>query len=1066
MTLEPRRPQEGHSAHDDGSGQMYVMEHGSAEASESKPEMEPQSEEQEESPEATSEKPRQEGTDEPEGTEKEREAGEPQKETKRQEPEAEPQNEVEKESQERPHDVMNQEVPETGVKSTPSKEEEQDREKTTPSPPEEKEKSSEETKEKGEDADAKKSTTENPSRKKLEDHEPSPYFPNGMPKREVMIPETKEGQNEHEENWLRSEWDKLTEEEKEKYRKTYEKLLETEEDLEYLVKKHGFEHLLEDEETAEEIARYLDFRKRLREELETGSSEEEAVSKVAEELGIDNELAFDWAQYESLPEPIKEILGKEGWWVWSEGKRAYFESFYPQSIEELHEYLEGRTDITAEEIEVIEAWLEIRLLWKKKEINYIVRKGFPLFHRNQIRKLSEKYNIPVYVIRGWLHGSMAPPVIKAFKIAKIASIILSETNETKPSKRWSKDMDHSPRITRVMKKIEGLSSWDDVERMLITIYPESEYKKHRLFQVRKQIVINFFLTLQEAKRGGTITGIAKRIGISRKQVSATLNGQIPYYIRLVLPSFRRSSTMPILSFLVKMTVPEILGERMNTSQQFLEYASEKFPHLLTRNNSSDLIAKIEAYFALYTRLHEQHIISAGQISSLAKEFNLTKSNVKAWICDGVMPELFELVNRSYSRSDIETKLRDFLDQLNGITTLDEMDYRLSTLYFSDVYSTMKGYKTSRKNSERFFHMLETLLRYMKSPSSNPLPKGILTKLHCTAIPKLVKNAASIPIESPQQNMKWLPLDYDNTGKSKRFIQVPEKITSELDIVNVLSQLTSLKSPKVSEYEKRFDKMSKAIALMYLLGLFVADGWFGTKSQPTTSTFLSAATKYDFCNDLGDAFCYTLGLLGIPAKWDRDEPTDSGFQRRWISGSSMLLNWIRRCLLGMTSKKTKSKIPLSADWLFFMPREWRLALLQGLADGDGWASIQNQYIGIATAVNQAFMKKLFSSLGIGSRTYSKRVQSDKKEDIKKARKLPMFKHAFTRQDNLRALDKMLDSMKGNRMSESEKAIIIKLHKRGFRVGKIVEILWRKYIIARRPDAVRAYIRRHEKQEKDS
>lgn len=313
-------------------------------------------------------------------------------------------------------------------------------------------------------------------------------------------------------------------------------------------------------------------------------------------------------------------------------------------------------------------------------------------------------------------------------------------------------------------------------------------------------------------------------------------------------------------------------------------------------------------------------------------------------------------------------------------------------------------------------------------------------------------------------MKWLPLTFDGHGGWESFIQVPEAIHGFGDVISVLDQMVSLEPDKMLRLEQEVGRMSKPIALMYLLGLIASDGCFTNKKELSTQITLTAGEKYDFAESLGCAFFYCLGKLGIEDRShslrESDHPT-----HLWSSAKTPFLNWMRRSLLGLKTDEPKSSVPLDADWILKAPFSWRVAFLQGLADGDGWASIRKQYTGIATKVNFELIHALFSSVGIDSKIYKNRVQVHKKEAIGKSECLPLFRYATERQDNLSTTVDMLSSMEISQMSQFEKEKALEFYKNGMSTGEIVENLWKEYGIARRPQAITELIKRTKKPQCD-
>ena len=86
---------------------------------------------------------------------------------------------------------------------------------------------------------------------------------------------------------------------------------------------------------------------------------------------------------------------------------------------------------------------------------------------------------------------------------------------------------------------------------------------------------------------------------------------------------------------------------------------------------------------------------------------------------------------------------------------------------------------------------------------------------------------------------------------------------------------------------------------------------------------------------------------------------------------------------------------------------------------------------------------------------------RKNDIKAAEELPLFKHALTRQEILTNLTKAAFSMdigRRRKVPEWEAKLIMDLHKEGMYPGQISEFLWNRYELARYPAHIRKIIKR--------
>jgi hypothetical protein len=138
----------------------------------------------------------------------------------------------------------------------------------------------------------------------------------------------------------------------------------------------------------------------------------------------------------------------------------------------------------------------------------------------------------------------------------------------------------------------------------------------------------------------------------------------------------------------------------------------------------------------------------------------------------------------------------------------------------------------------------------------------------------------------------------------------------------------------------------------------------------------------------------------------------------------------------------------------------VAFLQGLADGDGYASIRSFNAGIATLTNHTFLNELLNTFNIFPTVEKSKVRIGRYDDIVNASKLPLFKHAKRRQEQLEELSKLiglLDRSYG-KVPREEIDIIMEMHGRGMTCGEITESLWVNHGIARSRRSVEGIIKR--------
>ena len=220
--------------------------------------------------------------------------------------------------------------------------------------------------------------------------------------------------------------------------------------------------------------------------------------------------------------------------------------------------------------------------------------------------------------------------------------------------------------------------------------------------------------------------------------------------------------------------------------------------------------------------------------------------------------------------------------------------------------------------------------------------------------------------------------------------------------------------------------------------------------------------------LGKGFCYTMGKIGLFAsrKPDQERIRENGkvnYFRVYNSEASPVLMWMKKALLGLDVSDLKKNVPIKAEWILNMPHDLRCAFIQGLADGDGHASIPRFDTAIATTTNKKFFKKLLSSVEIESRFTDHHVKIGRYNEIMKARELPFFRFATGRQRILEEICKIIKLRPKERLPipENEKKLVMELHGAGLKPGEIVEKLWYEQKLARTTAMIDTLIRREKR-----
>jgi hypothetical protein len=84
---------------------------------------------------------------------------------------------------------------------------------------------------------------------------------------------------------------------------------------------------------------------------------------------------------------------------------------------------------------------------------------------------------------------------------------------------------------------------------------------------------------------------------------------------------------------------------------------------------------------------------------------------------------------------------------------------------------------------------------------------------------------------------------------------------------------------------------------------------------------------------------------------------------WTSQSSPLIDFILNILLGLNDSECTTYDSIHANWVFDVPREFRIGLVQGLAESDGSPNIANQSVEFWIGPNWNWMKRLLGTFGL-------------------------------------------------------------------------------------------------------
>jgi hypothetical protein len=302
--------------------------------------------------------------------------------------------------------------------------------------------------------------------------------------------------------------------------------------------------------------------------------------------------------------------------------------------------------------------------------------------------------------------------------------------------------------------------------------------------------------------------------------------------------------------------------------------------------------------------------------------------------------------------------------------------------------------------------------------------------------------AYLRLGTPDEQRVWLNTEatHGHAIPIGRFITIPLKIRGWRDVELVLDQLEPLPGILLN--------LDKRYLFGFLLGMIVGDA---AKSKQGTShrhIGLTLSKRYDTNMNIGEFTSQCAQSFGLRMHRARDQPRPLtkpyGFYE-WTSQSSPLIDWIFNVALGFQDGQVTTYDPIKADWVMDAPIEFRLGLIQGLAESDASVSISGQVVEFWIGPNYQFMKDFLATFGLRSFRSREAVSLSKGEAVK-AFFVPVF-CPLLKTIRYQRLQKLAvgkrPSRGGERLPGEVREEIRRLRENGLTFSKIVESILDKY-----------------------
>ncbi len=288
---------------------------------------------------------------------------------------------------------------------------------------------------------------------------------------------------------------------------------------------------------------------------------------------------------------------------------------------------------------------------------------------------------------------------------------------------------------------------------------------------------------------------------------------------------------------------------------------------------------------------------------------------------------------------------------------------------------------------------------------------------------------------PPSGNVWLTLEHSHGHATPvgQFIAVPATVTKWIDVEATISQIAPLGT--------RMADFSRNYLFGFLLGIILGDANKHKQGHAHRHLDLVMSKRYETNQRIGDFATAAARQFGLRMRRleDRPKPENKPFGfYEWVSQSSPLLDWIFCVCFGLADGQTTTYDTIHMDWAFEAPRDFRVGLLQGIAESDGSVSIASQTVEFWVLPDWDFMIKLLASFGLRGFRNREAVSLVKSQAIESF-KIPVFSDHLktTRYQRLQlmATTRKLDKLE--RLPETVRLEVIRLAKENLSIPQIIE-----------------------------
>ena len=211
---------------------------------------------------------------------------------------------------------------------------------------------------------------------------------------------------------------------------------------------------------------------------------------------------------------------------------------------------------------------------------------------------------------------------------------------------------------------------------------------------------------------------------------------------------------------------------------------------------------------------------------------------------------------------------------------------------------------------------------------------------------------------------WVWLSANNTSGHAiplgPVVEVPEKISDWSDVSNVLTQLKPLAMTGTG--------FSREYMFGFLIGMVIGDSAKSRSENWHRHLGLVLSKKYETNEKIGQFTCECAESVGLRMHRVSDQPKPGhkphGFYE-WVSQASPLVDWIFNVCLGLKDGERTTYDAVKMDWVLGAPEEFRIGVVQGIAESDGSVSIASQTVEFWIGPNWDWFKGVLLTFNVRS-----------------------------------------------------------------------------------------------------